>query len=67
MATAREIIDILKRMKEESGVTIIASTHDMKMLSTSDRVVWITHGRIERIENREDMKIEIGTIEGKEH
>jgi putative ABC transport system ATP-binding protein len=67
LATGREIIDTLKRMKEESGVTIIASTHDMKMLSTSDRVVWIRDGRIERIEKREDMKIEVGTIEGKEH
>jgi len=67
LATGREIIDTLKRMKEESGVTVIASTHDMKMLSTSDRVVWIRDGRIERIEKREDMKIEVGTIEGKEH
>jgi putative ABC transport system ATP-binding protein len=67
LATGREIIDALKRMKEESGVTVIASTHDMKMLSTSDRVVWIRDGRIERIEKREDMKIEVGTIEGKEH
>ena len=39
----------------------------MKMLSTSDRVVWVRDGRIERIEKREDLKIEVGTIEGEEH
>ena len=66
LATGREIIEILREMKEKSGVTIIASTHDMKMLSTSDRVVWIRDGRIERIEKREDLKISVGTIEGEE-
>ncbi len=66
LSTGREIIDILRRMKEDSGVTIIASTHDMKMLSTSDRVVWIRDGRIERVERREDLNISVGTIEGEE-
>jgi len=66
LSTGREIIDILWRMKEDSGVTVIASTHDMKMLSRSDRVVWIRDGRIERIEKREDLRISVGTIEGEE-
>jgi putative ABC transport system ATP-binding protein len=66
LATGREIIDLLWQMKEQSGVTVIASTHDMKMLSKSDRVVWIRDGRVERIENREDLRISVGTIEGEE-
>ena len=66
LGTGREIIDLLWKMREESGVTVIASTHDMKMLAKSDRVVWIRDGRIERIEKREDLKISIGTIEGEE-
>jgi putative ABC transport system ATP-binding protein len=66
LSTGREIIEILSRLKDESGVTIIASTHDMKMLAKSDRVVWIRDGRIERIENREDINISVGTIEGEE-
>ncbi len=66
LSTGKEIIEILWRMKERSGVTIIASTHDMKMLSKSDRVVWIRDGRIEKIEKREDLKISVGTIEGEE-
>jgi len=66
LATGREIIDLLWEMREESGVTVIASTHDMKMLAKSDRVVWIRDGRIERIERREDLNISVGTIEGEE-
>ena len=53
-------------MNTESGVTIVASTHDMKMLSVSDRVVWIRDGRVERIQRREELEISVGTIDGKE-
>ena len=35
--TGQEIINLLNRLKEEKGVTIISATHDMKMLSNSDR------------------------------
>jgi len=66
LSTGKEIIELLREMKEESGVTIISATHDLKMLSVSDRVVWIVDGRIDRIEKREDIQIEVGTIEGKE-
>ena len=66
LTTGREIIDLLRQMNEERGVTIISATHDMKMLSVSDRVVWIRDGQVDRIELREDLKIEVGTIEGSE-
>ncbi len=64
--TGTEIIELLKRMNTEDGVTIISATHDHKMLSASDRIVWIRDGRIDRIEERSDIKIEVGTIEGME-
>ncbi|MFH0964593.1 MAG: ABC transporter ATP-binding protein [Planctomycetota bacterium] len=63
-ATGREIIELLREMSQERLVTIISATHDLKMLSVSDRVVWITDGRVERIGRREDLKIDVGTIEG---
>jgi len=66
LRTGREIIELLKRMNDESEVTIIASTHDMKMLSVSDRVVWIRDGRVERIQDRADLEISVGTIDGEE-
>jgi len=36
--TALEIIEILKRLNREDGVTIVCSTHDPKMLRNSQRV-----------------------------
>jgi len=66
LATGREIIELLREMCVERGVTIISATHDLKMLSVSDRVIWITDGRVERIEKREDLDIDVGTIQGEE-
>ena len=62
--TGTEIIELMKQMNEEDGVTIISATHDHKMLSASDRIVWIADGKVDRIEARSDIKIELGTIEG---
>lgn len=66
LRTGREIIDLLTAMKEERGVTIITATHDHKMLAASDRVIWITDGRISRIQNREELDIQVGSISGEE-
>jgi putative ABC transport system ATP-binding protein len=64
LSTGQEIIEILTRMNKERGVTIITATHDMKMLSASDRVVWIRDGRVDKIEDRANMDIQVGSIEG---
>jgi len=64
--TGTEIIDLLKQLNKERSVTIISATHDHKMLSASDRIVWIRDGKVDRIEERGDIKIEVGTIEGEE-
>ena len=62
--TGTEIIELLRLMNKESGVTVISATHDHKMLTVSDRVVWVRDGQVDRIINREDLKIEVGTIDG---
>ena len=62
LTTGEEIIDLLKKLSEERGVTIISATHDIKMLSVSDRVVWIRDGRIDRVEEREQLTISVGEI-----
>ena len=64
LRTGTEIIDLLKEVNVNSGVTIISATHDHKMLSVSDRVVWIKDGQIERIVLREDLEIETVHVEG---
>jgi putative ABC transport system ATP-binding protein len=66
LATGREIIQLLREMNETESVTIITATHDIKMLSVSDRVVRVRDGRIDRIEERADLDIKVGTIDGEE-
>jgi putative ABC transport system ATP-binding protein len=62
--TGIEIIDLLRQLNRENNVTIISATHDHKMVDVSDRIVWIRDGRIDKIENREDIEINIGSIGG---
>ena len=64
LATGKEIIELLKEMNSEEHVTIITATHDVKMLAASDRIVWMRDGRVAKIERREDLNIQIGSIEG---
>ena len=63
--TGQEIIDHMKALQKEMGTTIITVTHDDKMLTVADRMAWIRDGRLERIANREDIEITVGSI--KEH
>ncbi len=66
LKTGKEIINLLKEMNKEQGVSVITATHDLKMLDVSDRVVWIRDGIIERIEERADLKLKVGEVEGEE-
>ena len=63
--TGQSIIDHMKGLQKEMGSTIITVTHDDKMLSAADRMAWIRDGALERIANREDIDIRMGSI--KEH
>jgi len=63
LTTGEEIIALLKRLSQERGVTVISATHDFKMLNVSDRVIWIRDGRVDKIENREELSISIGQID----
>ncbi len=64
--TGREIIDLIKQLNIEQGVTVISATHDLKMLDVSDRIVDIRDGLVERIRNRDEIEIEIGEVGGHE-
>jgi putative ABC transport system ATP-binding protein len=64
--TGREILEILRRLNRERGVTIICATHDHRMLDVCDRLVWIRDGGIERIARRDEVHIEVGSIAGEE-
>ena len=42
--TGTEIVSLLRELNQEEGVTVICSTHDPKMLESSERICWIEDG-----------------------
>lgn len=60
--TGQSIIDFMKNLQQEFGATIITVTHDDKMLSAADRMAWIRDGALERVANRDDIEIRMGSI-----
>jgi len=66
LTTGEEIIALLKRLSQERSVTVISATNDFKMLNVSDRVIWIRDGRVDKIEDREELSISIGQIGSRE-
>src|SRR5207248_11252141 len=63
LQTGTLIIELLRQLNKEREVTIISATHDHKMLAVSDRIFWIRDGQVDRIQRRDELKIEEGTIE----
>ena len=63
LKTGEDIINLLKQMSADRNVTIISATHDIKMLNVSDEVIWIRDGLVDKIEQRDELNISIGTIE----
>ncbi|HZO90130.1 MAG TPA: ABC transporter ATP-binding protein [Chthonomonadaceae bacterium] len=66
LKTGTEIIELLRRLNREQGVTVISATHDLKMVDVSDRIVWIRDGKIAKIEERADIELHIGEMEGEQ-
>lgn len=66
LRTGQEIITLLNEMKSRLGVTIITATHDMKMLSSSDKIIRIEDGGIKRVDTQADVNVTIGSIDGQE-
>jgi putative ABC transport system ATP-binding protein len=62
--TGDEMIELLVHLKDTEGITVISATHDMKMLTVSDRILWIRDGKIDRLEKRENLNIKVGHIGG---
>ena len=61
LQTGHEIIDLLKKLNQGRNVTIIAATHDLKMIDVSDKILWIRDGKVERVGTPKDFKA--GTLE----
>jgi putative ABC transport system ATP-binding protein len=65
--TGQDVLDILVRINQERGVTIVCSTHDHRLLSLCDRIMWVRDGTIERVENASNIQITHGSIGEDEH
>ncbi len=61
--TGLAIVQLLSELSDRKGVTVVSATHDHRMLDVSDRVVYLRSGEVEHIVSREDLKIEIGSID----
>ncbi|MCD6485571.1 MAG: ABC transporter ATP-binding protein [Candidatus Odinarchaeota archaeon] len=57
LKTGLNIVNLLKKLNEEQGVTVIVATHDLKMLDVSDRIAWLRDGQIERIEEKAEVVV----------
>jgi putative ABC transport system ATP-binding protein len=64
--TGLEIIDLLRELNEDNGVTIITATHDHKMLDVSDRIFHMEDGKVDKIETREEIDLHVGKLDGQE-
>ncbi len=60
--TGLEVVNLLAELSRERGVTVVTATHDHRMLNVSDRVVHLRDGRVERIVERKDLTINVGSI-----
>lgn len=62
LTTGEEIINLIADLSKRLGVTVISATHDHKMLAASDRILWIKDGEIDRLENKENLNIKVGSV-----
>ena len=51
--TAAELIDMMHRLNQESGITFVFSTHDPMIMEKAQRLVVLKDGKIDRDETRE--------------
>ncbi len=63
LKTGEDIIKLLSQLCKDLGVTIITATHDHKMLASSDRILWIKDGQVDKLQKREDIEIRVGSVE----
>ncbi|MCH8540862.1 MAG: ABC transporter ATP-binding protein [Opitutales bacterium] len=62
LKTGEEIIELMREMNQEEGVTVVCSTHDHKMLNISDRIAWMQDGLLKKIAKRDEVDIEISQL-----
>lgn len=62
LKTGFQIVELLRELCHETGVTVINSTHDLKLLDLADRISWLRDGEIIRTQNRVDVFIDANDV-----
>ena len=57
LKTGYSIVELLRKISHETGVTVINSTHDLKLIDIADRISWLRDGIITRTQKRIDVSI----------
>ncbi len=52
LQTGTQIVELLKKLNRETGVTVINTTHDLKLIDIADRICWLRDGQIVRDQKR---------------
>jgi putative ABC transport system ATP-binding protein len=56
--TGTEVVELLRELNKQEGVTVICATHDHKMLASSDRVCYIRDGSLYKITTSVEIDME---------
>lgn len=64
LKTGQEIIQLLRGLNQQRGVTVISATHDLKMVDVSDRIVHVRDGTVSRVDLRSDVEVQVGELGG---
>ncbi|MFX1282964.1 MAG: ABC transporter ATP-binding protein [Promethearchaeota archaeon] len=57
LSTGFHIVELLRELSQETGITVINSTHDLKLIDIADRISWLRDGEITRTQKRLDVFI----------
>ncbi len=57
LTTGFQIVELLRRLNQETGVTVINSTHDLKLIDIADKISWIRDGKITRTQEKISVEI----------
>ncbi|HTL51900.1 MAG TPA: ABC transporter ATP-binding protein [Planctomycetota bacterium] len=63
LKTGLDIIELMIEMNKTQGVTIMCNTHDLKIIKASDRIVWVRDGRVDHIDTKDQIKVDVGKFE----
>ncbi|MHA2297734.1 MAG: ABC transporter ATP-binding protein [Candidatus Hodarchaeales archaeon] len=57
LSTGFQIVELLRELNQETGVTVINSTHDLKLIDIADKISWLRDGQITRTQKKIDVEI----------